>query len=395
MYNNRMAHYIPRKIEATVLSLAESFPVVTILGPRQSGKTTLVWKMFPNHAYVNLEQPDVRQLAELDPRAFLKRFAFPVIMDEIQRVPALLSYIQVIVDENRSLRGGFILTGSQQIDLRAAVSQSLAGRTALLRLLPLSISELNGAGIRMNRDDCLYRGFMPRLYEDNLSPSVLYSQYCQTYVERDVRQVANIRNIIAFETFIRLLAGRVGQIVNLSDLSNSTGTSVSTLAGWLGILEASFIVFRLPPYFENFGKRLIKSPKVFFTEPGLAAWLLGIRDASQAGNGPYLGGLFENMVVVEALKARFNKGEESNLYFWRDNNGLEADLLVSAHDSLTPVEIKASMTFSADFMKSFAKLKRASAKIKAGYVIYAGDLEADILEDHFINFSNTASVKGL
>jgi len=236
---------------------------VTILGPRQSGKTTLVRKMFPNYAYVNLEQPDVRQLAELDPQAFLMRFAFPVIMDEIQRVPALLSYIQVIVDEKPIL------------------------------------------------------------------------------------------------------------------------------------LKASFIVFYLPPYFENFGKRLIKSPKVFFTKPGLAAWLLGIREASQAGNSPYLGGLFENMVVVEALKARYNKGEESNLYFWRDNNGLEADLLVSAHDSLTPVEIKASMTFSADFMKSFARLKRASDKIKAGYVIYAGDLEAAILDDHFINFNNTASVKGL
>jgi len=387
-----MPRYIRRRIESVALSLAKSFPVVTILGPRQSGKTTLVQKVFPEYGYVNLEQPDIRLLAERDPRAFLKRYAPPVIIDEIQRVPDLLSYIQVIVDEDRTGRGLFILTGSQQIGLRAAVSQSLAGRTALLRLLPLSIAELKDAGITMDRDEYLYRGFMPRLYEDELSPSVLYAQYYQTYVERDVRQVANIRNIIAFETFIRLLAGRVGQLVNVSDLANSTGTSASTLTEWLGVLEASFILFRLPPYFENFGKRRIKSPKIFFTEPGLAAWLVGVNESSQVGTGPYLGGLFENMVVVEALKARFNAGAESNLYFWRDNNGLEADLLVSEHDGLTPMEIKASMTFSADFAKAFPKLRKASDRIKAGFVVYAGDLETEFKGDRFINFANIETV---
>lgn len=387
-----MRGYIPRNLETVARTMAGFFPVVTIIGPRQSGKTTLVRHAFPDHAYVNLEQPDIRLLAEQDPQSFFRNYPAPVIIDEIQRVPPLLSYIQVKVDEKPALRGQYILTGSHQLSLRAAVSQSLAGRTALLRLLPLSIIELHGAGISLGRDEYILRGFMPRLYEDDLPPSVLYAQYYQTYVERDVRQMSNIRNLIAFETFIRLLAGRVGQIVNLNDLSNSIGVSASTLTEWLGILEASFIVFRLPPYFENFGKRLVKSPKVYFTEPGLAAWLLGMKEPGHITTGPFLGGLFENMVVVEALKARYNQGEESNLYFWRDNNGTEADLIVSGSKGLTPVEIKASMTFSPDFAKALPRLRKASATMRPGYVIYAGDLEAAFKDDQFINFAHTARV---
>ncbi len=387
-----MPGYISRRIEPTVLSMASFFPVVTILGPRQSGKTTLVRKIFPAYTYINLESPDIRLFAESDPKAFLSRYAPPVIIDEIQRVPELLSYIQVLVDEGRSQRGRYILTGSQQLGLRAAVSQSLAGRTALLRLLPLSIGELRDAGIEFSRDEYLYRGFMPRLYEDGISPSVMYAHYYQTYVERDLRQMSNIRNIIAFETFIRLLAGRVGQIVNMNDLANSTGTSASTLTEWLGLLEASFIVFRLPPYYENFGKRLVKSPKVYFTEPGLATWLLGLREPAQVGMGPFLGALFENLVVVEALKARFNKGEEANLYFWRDNNGLESDLVIPAGDGLIPVEIKASMTFSPDFAKSLPRLRKTSNKVRPGFIVYAGDLEADFEGNRFINFTHTESI---
>lgn len=384
--------YIPRQMERTALSLAGDFPVLTITGPRQSGKTTLVRKTFTGHAYINLEQPDIRLLALQDPRAFFKRFAPPVIIDEVQRVPELLGYIQAMVDEAPASRGQFILTGSQQPSLRAALGQSLAGRTALLRLLPLSMAELNDAGIRLERDQYIYRGFMPRLYQDGLSPSTMYSQYYQTYVERDVRQLVNIRNSIAFETFVRLLAGRVGQIVNLSDLSNSIGTSASTLTEWLGVLEASYIVFRLPPWYENFGKRLIKSPKVYFTEPGLAAWLLGIAAPDHVGTGPYLGGLFENLVVVEALKTRLNKGKESNLYFFRDNNGLEADMLVQEHSSLIPVEIKASMTFSPDFAKAFPRLRKASDRIQTGFVVYAGDLETDFQGNRIINFTNTGII---
>jgi len=387
-----MGTYIQRRLEAVALSMAKIFPVVTIVGPRQSGKTTLVRKIFPDFAYVNLEQPDIRLFAEQDPRAFFKRFVPPVIIDEIQRVPMLLSYIQVLVDEARDINGRFILTGSQQIGFRAAVSQSLAGRTALLRLLPLSVAELKDAGITLDRDEYLFRGGMPGLYEREIAPPILYGNYYQTYIERDVRQIANIRNVIAYETFIRLLAGRVGQVVNMSDLANATGMSATTLSEWLGILEASFIVFRLPPYFENFGKRLIKSPKIYFTEPGLAAWLLGIQDVRQIGISPYLGGLFENLVVVEALKARYNEGKEPNLYFWRDNNGIEADLLISNFEGLTPIEIKASMTYAQDFTKAFPRLRKASDKIGSGYVIYAGDLEGENAGDRFINFIHTEAI---
>jgi len=256
--------YIERRISNALGQAAREYPVVTITGPRQSGKTTLVRHQFPDYAYVNLESPDDRRFAMEDPRSFLKRYAPPVVFDEIQRAPQLLSYIQVEADEHPQETGRYILTGSQQMDLRAAVSQSLAGRTALLRLLPFSIAELRDAGIILDRDEYLYKGFMPRLYEAELQVTSLYRNYYQTYVERDVRQFAAIRNIVAFETFLRLLAGRVGQVASMSDLANSTGVSSTTLAEWLGILEASFIVFRLPPYYKNFGKRLIKSPKLYF-----------------------------------------------------------------------------------------------------------------------------------
>jgi predicted AAA+ superfamily ATPase len=384
-----MVDYIPRQIESTLLERSGQYPVVTVLGPRQSGKTTLVRKLFPDHSYVNLELPDDRLLAQNDPWSFFKRYPEPLIIDEIQRVPSLLSYIQVMVDEDRKKRGRFILTGSQQLDLRAAVSQSLAGRTALLKLLPLSLSELAHTGIRLDRDEYLYRGFMPELYESELSPTTMYSNYYQTYVERDVRQFANIRNLVAFETFLRLLAGRIGQVVNLSDLAGSTGMSSTTLGQWLGILEASFILFRLPPYFENFGKRLIKSPKVYFVDPGLAAYLLGIKEPAQAGLGPYLGGLFENLVIVEALKARYSRGDDTGLFFFRDSGGLEVDLLVEGFERLVPVEIKASRTFSPDFCRSLEKLRSLNPKITPGIVIYAGERGQDYQGNRVVSFMDT------
>jgi len=386
-----MHNYIPRELEGTLLEVSGQFPVVTVLGPRQSGKTTLVRRLFPNHTYVNLELPDDRLLAAADPHSFFKRYTEPLVIDEIQRVPALLSHIQVLVDEDRGRKGRFILTGSQQMDLRAAVSQSLAGRTALLKLLPLSLAEIEASGRHSDRDDHLFRGLMPGLYEEPLPPERFYANYYQTYVERDVRQFANIRNLIAFETFVKLLAGRVGQIVNLSALSGSTGVSATTLGQWLGILEASFIAFRLPPYFENFGKRLVKAPKVYFVEPGLAAYLLGIREAAQAAVSPSLGGLFENLVVVEALKSFHNRGVEADLFFYRDSGGLEADLLASMRERLIPLEIKASRTFSPEFCKGFPRLKALSPKIAEGIVVYAGDREQDFKGSRVVNFVHTAA----
>lgn len=382
---------IQRTIQVQLKKLAAMYPVVTITGPRQSGKTTLAKMTFPDYRYVSLENFDVRQMAEADPKGFLKSYAAPVILDEIQRVPALLSYIQTIVDENKS-SGQYILTGSHQPQLGQGVSQSLAGRTGILQLLPLSISELASADIVLSRDQYITQGFMPRLYDTSLDAKNLYRDYFSTYVEKDVRMMLNIKNLSAFETFVKLLAGRVGQLVNLSSLANDVGISAPTLKEWLSVLEASFIVFQLPCYFENFGKRLVKSKKLYFTEVGLAAWMLGIETPEQVARDPLFGGLFENMVVMEALKSRFNAGEMPNLYFLRDSQGLEADLLFrKSHNELIPIEIKGGMTWNKDFCRNLLKLRKLSDKFVSGYVIYSGDLTPEIDGIKYLNFKETAS----
>lgn len=382
---------IQRTIQTQLKKLASMYPVVTITGPRQSGKTTLAKMTFPNYRYVSLENFDVRQMADMDPRGFLKNYAAPVIFDEIQRVPALLSYIQTMVDENKS-SGQYILTGSHQPQLGQGVSQSLAGRTGILQLLPLSIAELASAGIVLARDEYMVQGFMPRLYDTPLDAKNLYRDYFSTYVEKDVRMMLNIKNLGAFENFVKLLAGRVGQLVNLSSLANDAGISIPTLKEWLSVLEASFIVFQLPCYFENFGKRLVKSKKLYFTEIGLASWMLGIETPEQASRDPLFGGLFENLVIVEALKSRFNAGERPDLYFLRDSQGLEADLLFQkSHNELIPIEIKGGMTWNKDFCRNLLKLRKLSDKFTSGYVIYAGDLTPEIEGIKFLNFKDTAS----
>lgn len=382
---------IQRTIQTQLKKLASMYPVVTITGPRQSGKTTLAKMTFPNYRYVSLENFDVRQMADMDPRGFLKNYAAPVIFDEIQRVPALLSYIQTMVDENKS-SGQYILTGSHQPQLGQGVSQSLAGRTGILQLLPLSIAELASAGIVLTRDEYMVQGFMPRLYDTPLDAKNLYRDYFSTYVEKDVRMMLNIKNLGAFENFVKLLAGRVGQLVNLSSLANDAGISIPTLKEWLSVLEASFIVFQLPCYFENFGKRLVKSKKLYFTEIGLASWMLGIETPEQASRDPLFGGLFENLVIVEALKSRFNAGERPDLYFLRDSQGLEADLLFQkSHNELIPIEIKGGMTWNKDFCRNLLKLRKLSGKFTPGYVIYAGDLTPEIEGIKFLNFKDTAS----
>ena len=382
---------IQRTIQTQLKKLASMYPVVTITGPRQSGKTTLAKMTFPNYRYVSLENFDVRQMADMDPRGFLKNYAAPVIFDEIQRVPALLSYIQTVVDENKS-SGQYILTGSHQPQLGQGVSQSLAGRTGILQLLPLSIAELASAGIVLTRDEYMVQGFMPRLYDTPLDAKNLYRDYFSTYVEKDVRMMLNIKNLGAFETFVKLLAGRVGQLVNLSSLANDAGISIPTLKEWLSVLEASFIVFQLPCYFENFGKRLVKSKKLYFTEIGLASWMLGIETPEQASRDPLFGGLFENLVIVEALKSRFNAGERPDLYFLRDSQGLEADLLFQKScNELIPIEIKGGMTWNKDFCRNLLKLRKLSDKFTSGYVIYAGDLTPEIEGIKFLNFKDTAS----
>jgi len=363
---------IERRLTPELHTLLAEYPVVTVLGPRQAGKTTLVRHRLPDLGYVNLELPDVREFAREDPRAFLAEHSGPVILDEIQRVPELLSYVQALVDEEGGT-GRFVLTGSHQLELRAGISQSLAGRTALLTLFPPSVGELDEAGLLAgDLGDCLLQGFLPRVHGTGQRPATAYANYFRTYVERDVRQLIQLKDAALFEKFMKLLAGRVGQLVNLQSLGNDVGVDGKTIGEWLSVLEASFIVFRLPPYFENFGKRAIKTSKIYFTEPGLLAWLLGLRDSAQVRRDPLIGSLFENLVVVEALKARANRGEAPDLHFFRDHRGLELDLLFRREGSLVGMEIKSAATLHARFKQGLIRFDANVAPLAAKAVVHDG-----------------------
>lgn len=382
--------FIPREIESHLLRLSTMYPIVTVTGPRQSGKTTLVRKLFPNFDYINLEIPDVRDEALRDPRGFLLRHPSPAIFDEIQRTPPLLSYLQAIVDE-AGAKGMYVLTGSHQPELQALLTQSLAGRTGIAELLPLSIAEWLSTGITKERDQWILDGFMPRLADGALDPTQLYRDYFRTYVERDARQLINLRNIRPFETFIRLLAGRVGQLINLSSLAGDVGVSATTLREWLGVLEASYIIWTLQPYYKNFGKRLTKSSKIYFTETGLAAYLLGLRTPEQVGRDPLLGNLFENMIATEALKTQLNTGRDPDLYFFRDSQGLEVDLLLATGRNLIPIEIKAAHTPHQDLCRSVQRFTTLTQDAQHPTVIYSGRNIPSDTTPSFLNFHNTTS----
>ena len=382
---------ISRDITPELLQSAKEYPIVTIIGPRQSGKTTLARMTFPNYVYCSLEDPDIRQFASDDPRSFLSRYPERVIFDEIQRVPELLSYLQGIVDSN-SAKGQFILTGSHQLTLRAEIAQSLAGRTALLTLLPLSISEALNVTQFRSKDELLYQGLFPRVYNDGLNPSRAYASYYKTYVERDVRQLVNLKNVSLFEKFLKLLAGRVGQVINFNSLSNDVGVSGTTLKEWLSVLEASFIIFKLEPYFENFGKRVIKSPKIYFTDTGLLAYLLDIESEQTMSRDPLIGNVFENLVILDLLKFRLNRGLSPNLYFYRDSNGLEVDVLLKQGATLTPIEIKSSATFNKVFAKGLKRFQALTDLSGKGYIIYSGDFAVGTEDYDLLNYLNTAEV---
>jgi uncharacterized protein len=381
-----------RSILKEVKKLSKQYPIVTIVGPRQSGKTTLIRSAFPEKPYVNLEELDVRNLAQSDPRGFLNRYPEGAILDEIQRAPELLSYLQVIVD-NTDKKGFFYLTGSHQLELHQAVSQSLAGRTALLTLLPLSIEELSQAGIEMPLDLLFLKGGFPRIYKDGLDPTRAYRNYFQTYVERDVRQIIAVKDLVQFERFIRICAGRIGQIINLDSIGGEVGISSHTVKEWISILEASFIVFRLPPYFENFGKRIIKSPKLFFTDVGLASYLLGIGNETQMSRDPLRGHLMENLVVLELLKARYNIGLDSNLYYYRDTKKKEIDVIYKRGHELIPIEIKSSQTYHPDFAKELHFfMDLVGDRSPEGYIIYAGGREQKIGKTELLHYKNAIKV---
>lgn len=365
--------YIRREIEDRIRKLSGFYPVVTVTGPRQSGKTTLIRHLFPDYGYFNLESPDVRAAAQSDPRAFVAASNGPMILDEIQKLPSLLEYVQVEVDEHPR-KGQFILTGSHQPELAHAVSESLAGRTGIAELMPLSFTELKQAGVdTADRNQLLVNGFMPRRVVDGIDSFQYYADYFRTYVERDARRLLNIADLDRFELFVRLLAGHAAQQVNKQTLANDVGVSDKTIANWLSVLRASYIVFPVRPYYRNFGKRQTKMPKICFTETGLATYLLGIRNGEQMATHPLMGHLFENMVFAEALKVRLLAGETPDLYFYRNASGtVEVDLLLEDGVRLLPREIKSSSTYVASMSEHLRSFCSLVPEAQNPLVVYSG-----------------------
>ncbi|HNR90246.1 MAG TPA: ATP-binding protein [Spirochaetota bacterium] len=363
---------VERTVSRKVLDLVSQYPVITITGPRQSGKSTLCRMLFPDREYVSLEDPDERSMAHSDPRQFLKRFPDGAVIDEVQRAPDLLSYIQTIVD-TAGRDGMFILTGSQQFELLHHVSQSLAGRTALVRLLPFSLDEAYGAQKIPHVERVIHTGFYPRIFDKKLNPTEAMSFYVSMYIERDLRMLVNVRDLSRFGTFLKLCAGRIGQVLNLSSLGNDCGINHSTARSWISILEASYIITLLHPYYKNFNKRLIKSPKLYFHDTGLACYLLGIHDHRQVASHPLKGMLFESLIIAELMKARSNQVKPDNLYYFRDNTGNEVDVVIDHGTFLDQVEIKSGHTTSDDFFKGIRYFSRISTMVRKSYIIYGGD----------------------
>jgi len=375
-------------MEIPLKKLASEYPIVTLTGPRQSGKTTLAKLAFPNYEYISLEDPDNRDFAKNDPRGFLAKYSSRVIFDEIQRSPDLLSYLQTMVDE-APLSGRFILTGSQQFLLNQKVSQSLAGRTALLCLLPFSLAELNA---RLPQEfwqtnnvskvlpapkslfETIYAGFYPRIHDRSLNPQQWYRDYFETYITRDVKNILQLGDSRAFEQFLRLLAGRSGQLLNLTSLGNDSGVSHTTAKRWLSVLEASYIIKLLQPHFNNFNKRIIKSPKIYFLDSGLLCYLLRISAADILATHPQFGSIFETFVIGEILKGFLHQGREAPLYFWRDRTGNEIDLILDRGERLFPVEIKASQTITPGLYQNIQTwLALPGNKQSSGGLVYGGD----------------------
>lgn len=365
---------IQRTIQAELIRLADQYPVVTIIGPRQSGKSTLTRMAFPEKAYISLEQLSLRDFALSDPVGFLNTHAMDgAILDEIQRVPGLLSEIQLRIDARPELKGAYILTGSHQLLLMEPVTQSLAGRTAILRLLPFSLAEsARFASTPSEISPLLFKRFYPRIFNDDLDPVEALSFYVTTYVERDVREIMAIKNLTLFSRFLRLCAGRTGQILNVSSLAADAGINHNTARSWLSLLEASFIVTFLQPHHKNFNKRLIKAPKLYFWDVGLACRLLGIERAEQVTNHPLVGALFETFVVTELMKQRLNRVRDPNLYYWRDNTGHEVDLLFETAEGVTPIEIKSGATIQKEAWKGIDYYRALNAESSPGIVVYGG-----------------------
>jgi predicted AAA+ superfamily ATPase len=355
------------------------YPVLTLLGPRQSGKTTLVKELFKDYDYYSLEDPDIREMASEDPRGFLNQKPNNMVLDEVQRIPKLTSYLQSIVDQP-DCRRKFVLTGSNSTLLTDSISQSLAGRTELFTLLPLSVKEISTTTKDFKLNDYLFRGGYPRIYDAGLNPTRWLKSYFQLYVEKDIRLITNITNLDLFEKFVRLVAGRAGQLINASSLANEVGVSSPTISGWVSALKSTFICFSLQPHYKNFNKRIVKTPKLYFYDTGMLCYLLGINRQEQLDTHPLRGNIFENFIISEIIKNKVNNAEELNLYFWRDQKGHEIDLIMDESDYLYPIEIKLSETFHPSFVKNTEFLNKLqnesiSSLEKRGLIIYTGAQE--------------------
>ena len=380
--------YIKRKIESTILEAAKYFPVITVTGPRQSGKTTMLKHIFPHLHYYSLEDLDTRSFAMEDPVRFLHLHEDGMILDEVHNYPELLSYIQGIVDEQPQKK--FVLSGSSNFALLKKVSQSLAGRSDVFELMPLSIEEVKGQIEYVDdADQLLYQGLYPAVCSCKNIPKFLYPSYVKTYLERDVRDLLNVKDIRLFNMFLKLCAGRIGSVFNASEIAGEIGVSSKTIQAWVSILQASYVVYLLPPYFENSRKRLTKSPKMYFCDTGLACTLLGIESAEQLAFDKMRGHLFENLIVVELLKRRLNEGKESNLYFYRDSNQNEVDILVNNGSSLDAIEVKSAMTYNPSFEKALLKVNEwVNPPVGKRTIIYAGTLEDDKGDIRLLNYRN-------
>ena len=369
---------IQREITKKLLEISNYYQIITVTGPRQSGKTTLIKDVFKELPYVLLETPDIRQRAQEDPKSFLSNYSKGAIFDEIQNVPELFSYLQGIIDENSAIK--FVLSGSQNFLLLEKVNQTLAGRTGILKLLPFSTDELKDSNHwNENPLEFVFKGMYPRIYDRGIPPELFYSDYIQTYVERDVRSIKNIGNLSNFSRFLSLCAGRIGQLLNIDSLASDVGIASNTAKEWLSILEASYIIYTLKPHHKNFNKRLVKRPKLYFYDTGLACNLLQINSVNELDMHFAKGNLFENFILTELLKKRFNNAKTSNLYFWRDHHGKEIDCIIEKANSLVPIEIKSSKTYQKEHFKNMNYWNKLSDNSKENsYLVYAGN-ESDHL----------------
>ncbi len=380
--------YIQRTMASAIVEASEYVPVVTLTGPRQSGKSTILRHLFAETPYFSMEDPDVRQAVKSDPKGFLSQFQNGVIIDEVQHTPELLSYIQGIVDNYPERR--FFLTGSSQFALLHSVTQSLAGRSAVFELLPLSLNEINNLSVDESTDTILYKGFYPAIWSGKNIARMLYSNYTKTYLERDVRNILAVRELDTFQRFVKLCAARIGSVFNASELSNELGVAVNTVNSWLSVLRASYLVYLLPPFFTNTRKRLTKSPKIYFTDCGLAAYLLDIDSPQTLNRDKMRGHLFENMVVIDYLKRGYNAGRDGSLYFYRDSNGTEVDLLIKNGNTYDCYEIKSSSTFHPDFTKGIRSFEKAYPElIGSKNLIYTGEDLPEINGISIKNFRHT------